>query len=94
VTTSQPHHTGPQAALAALGAQLGRDDFDTMLNGDDGPPVLIVASRHAQLSEHIYADGQCYWWPWGQPIASAGNPKAAAAKISYLLSAAPGHAHG
>ena len=81
----------PEAALAALADELDQRDFVvTLTPGDGGRPRLTVLSRHAQLAEDIYADARSYWWPWAQPIAAVGNPKAAATKISHVLRAAPG----
>lgn len=85
---------GPQAALANLAAEFNDQDFDITLNpAEEYPPSMTVSNRHAQLSETIYADEQSFWWPWAQPIAALGNPKAAATKISYVLAAAPGTSH-
>lgn len=51
------HPDGPQAALANLAAEFSDQDFDVTLNpADEEPPSMTVASRHAQLSETIYAD--------------------------------------
>jgi hypothetical protein len=109
VTTSQPHHTSdharpgptarhpasPKAALEALGAAPNSRDFTTTLNSDDGqPPRLMVASRHAQLAEDIFADNHFYYWPGGQRIAAVGNPHAAASKVAAVLAATPEPAHG
>lgn len=88
-------HTSAEAALSQLAATLDPGHYTAELVTDCGPvPYLLVASRHAQLSECVYADGQSYRWPWGQPIAAIGNPKAAAGKISYVLAATPEPAHG
>jgi hypothetical protein len=83
-----------RAALEQLAAELGSGDHDAELVTDDGPvPYLAVSHRHARLRESIYADDRSYFWPWGQPIAAIGNPRAAAEKVRYVL-AAPGHSHG
>lgn len=87
--------SGAKAALEALAAALDPGDHTAELVTGDGPcPYLLVASRHAQLNETICADDDCYWWPWGQPIAAVTNPQAAAAKISYVLAATPTRSHG
>jgi hypothetical protein len=85
-----------EAALEALAAELDRRDFATTLTPGEGRrPRLTVMNRHAQLTEDIYVDHRSYWWPWAQPIAAVGNPKAAATKISHVLRAAPGEpSHG
>jgi hypothetical protein len=84
-----------EAALKALDGQLDRRHYATTLHTDGGqPPRLTVTNRHAQLGEDIYADEASYWWPWGQPIAAIGNPKAAASKVAAVLAATPEPAHG
>jgi hypothetical protein len=84
-----------KCALERLAATLSKADFSaTVTGGDNGTSVLTVVNRHAQLGETIYADEHCYWWPWGQPIAAVANPQAAAAKVSYVLAAAPCDIHG
>jgi hypothetical protein len=83
-----------QAALERLAVELDSPGHAAELVTEDGPvPYLSVYNRHAQLGEAVYADDQSYWWPWGQPIAAIGNPKAAADKVRYVLAAAPGHSH-
>ena len=93
--TAKPTPAGPEAArkaaLDALAAALDPRDFTATVVPDDGPvPYLTVSSRHAQLGEDVFADGQFYRWPWGQPIAAVGNPQAAATKVSHVLAAVPG----
>jgi hypothetical protein len=91
-STSASTPTTPNAALEALDAELDRDDYDTQMGGSDGDlACMTVASRHAGLSEEVYCDGRSYFWKWGQTIAAVDNPKAAAAKVSYFLSAGPRH---
>jgi hypothetical protein len=82
-------------ALSQLAAALDPGHYTTELVTSDGPvPYLLVASRHAQLSEAVYADHEFYRWPWGQPIAAIGNPQAAASKVATVLAATPQSAHG
>lgn len=90
--TGMTHADPRAAALKDLDAELDRRDYATTLYCGEVPRLAIV-NRHAQLAEDVYADGESYFWPWGQPIAAIGNPKAAADKISYVL-AAPGNPHG
>lgn len=85
--------TTSRAALEALKAMLDSRDHTAELAWDGTVPYLAVANRHVQLREAVYADDRSYWWPWGQPIAAVGNPKAAADKIRYVLAATPGPAH-
>lgn len=85
----------PGEALERLAAALDSRDYTAKVMADEsGRPYLAVSSRHAQLSEVIYANANSYWWPWGQPIAAVGNPQAAASKISHVLAATPEPAHG
>jgi hypothetical protein len=92
---AQPPARPPIAALNQLAAALDRDHYTAEVVTDDGPvPYLLVASRHAQLSEAVYADHQFYRWPWGQPVAAVGNPRAAASKVAAVLAATPEPAHG
>jgi hypothetical protein len=88
-------HASTEAALNKLAVTLDPDHYSAELVTDDGPvPYLLVANRHAQLSEAVYADDRFYRWSWGQPIAAVGNPRAAAEKVSYVLAAAPEPARG
>jgi hypothetical protein len=90
-----PSSHDPSAALMALAAELDSRDYTATLVTDDGAvPYLRVSSRHAQLGEDIYVDGQFYRWPWGQPIAAIGNPQAAASKVAAVLAATPEPARG
>jgi hypothetical protein len=74
-------------ALEMLAAALGSRDFATVLvTGPGRVPCLTVASRHAPLSEDIYAD-RFYRWSWAEPICAAGDPLTAAAQISLVLRA-------
>jgi hypothetical protein len=87
-------HADPRAtALEALDAELDRRDYATTLV-NDGTPCLTITNRHAQLAEDVYTDGESYLWPWGQRIAAVGNPKAAAAKVSYVLGTGASMCHG
>jgi hypothetical protein len=87
---SADQHGGPRAALIALAAALDPGAYTAELVTDDGPGCcLLVASRHAQLSETIHVNGQFYLWPWGQQIAALTSPQAAASKVAAVLAAAP-----
>jgi hypothetical protein len=85
----------PQAALERLAAAFDRQDFAVTLTGEDGGPVMLtVTSLHCPLSENVLADGQCYWFAWGEPIGPVNDPAAAAAKLAYVLHATPEPTHG
>lgn len=78
-----------RAALERLAAALNRRDFaTTLVTGHGRPPRLTVTSRHAPLSEEIWADSHAYRWSWAEPIAGVSDPLAAAAKITSMLHAA------
>ena len=80
----------PRSALVRLAAALDpRDHSTTLTNGPGRPPRLTVASRHAQLAEDIYADGDSYFWSWAERLGPVGDPAAAARKITTVLRAAP-----
>jgi hypothetical protein len=84
-----------QRLLRWLAAGLDPDHYTAELVSDDGPvPYLLVASRHAQFGEAVYADDRSYLWPWGQPIAAIGNPQAAASKVAAVLAVTPEPARG
>ncbi len=87
--------TAAQAALDALAAALDPSNFaTTLVTGPGRTPHLAVSSRHAQLSEDIYADDQSYWWPWSERITAIDDPLTAAQKVADVLRTAPEPAHG
>lgn len=81
-------------ALQALKDILERDFTVILVTSENRIPHLTISSCHAQLGEDVYADYRYYWWPWGQPIAAANNPQAAATRISHVLSTIPEPTHG
>jgi hypothetical protein len=87
-TPSQPD--GPKAALERLAAALDPRDHATTLVVDPGQmPYLTVASRHAGLTEDVYADQRSFWWSWAEPICAVDDALTAAQKITSVLRPAP-----
>lgn len=87
--TQDPAGFGPQAALECLAAALDSGDYATTLTTGPGRLHLSVTNRHAQIGDDIWADNRAYWWSWGEWIAPAGDPAAAARRISVVLRALP-----
>lgn len=77
--------------LNRLADELDNGQFVVRLAGGATRPCLRVANQEIpQLSERVFcyqaADGSwCYWWPWGQPIGSADDLQAVAAKVMTVL---------
>jgi hypothetical protein len=90
MTISQPTGGGGRrAALERLAAALSQRDFaTTLVTGGGRAPRLTVTSRHAPLSEEIWADCGAYRWSWAEPIGDVGDPLAAAQKIANVLQVA------
>jgi len=82
------------AALERLAAALG-SGFSTILVHRAGRrPHLTVVDRHTQAATEVYADEHGrYLWPWAEPVAITGDPRAAARCITTVLRPTPGPGH-
>jgi len=81
------------AALQRLDAALDPADYATTLTTSPGRACLSVTSRHAQISDVIWADHRAYYYSWGEWIAPISDPATAARMISTVLRAVPQPAH-
>ena len=82
-----------QAALECLADALDPADYATTLTTSPGRACLSVTSRHAQISDVIWADHRAYYYSWGEWIAPISDPATAARMISTVLRALPQPAH-
>jgi hypothetical protein len=80
-------------ALRRLADALDPADYATTLTTSPGRACLSVTSRHAQISDVIFADHRAYYWSWGEWIAPVSDPATAARMISTVLRALPQPAH-
>ena len=83
---SGPGGTAAQDALERLAAALDpRDHVTTLVTGQGQAPHLMIASRHADLAEDVYADHRSFWWSWAEPICAVDDALTAAQKITSVL---------
>jgi len=82
---------GAVAALVRLDTALDAREFaTTLVIGDGCRPCLTVASRWTTAAEHLFADGERFWWAWGQPVCTVEDPLTAAYRVTAMLRATPG----
>jgi hypothetical protein len=83
-------HTAAASALECLAAELDPSAFATTLVAGQGrAPCLTVASRNAQLAEHIYVQDGWFWWSWAERVAPVTEVSTAAAKVAGVLRLIP-----
>jgi hypothetical protein len=75
------------AELEKLAAQLdGKTYAVSLVTGDGRRPGLHISNRDAsQLAEHVYSDGEHFYWGWAERIAPIGDLAAAATAIDRVL---------
>jgi hypothetical protein len=80
-----------QADLETLGTELSALGCKTILiTGDDRLPCLHVLNPQApDISKHIYAQAEFFWWLPAQPIGPRTAIAATASLIADALSIAP-----
>jgi hypothetical protein len=81
--------TGCGAALEALAAKLGRDQWVTVLTvrGPGHTPRLHIINRSVpDLASDVYAEADWYWWPHAERIARTADPATAAGIMAQALS--------
>lgn len=84
-------NSGDQSAhLRELAEALIRREFTASVVAGRRPALKVANPDTPTLSERVLcgpaADGSlCFWWPWGQPIASVDDVEAAAGRIMHVL---------
>lgn len=73
--------------LEKLAAELdGQAYAVTLVKGDRRRPRLHITNRKAAgIAEHVYSDGESYWWGWAERIGPVADVAGAAAAIANVL---------
>ena|SRR6266516_1336177 len=85
--TSPRDRAHETAALESLAGLLDREKYLISLVTNPGRrPCMCVSNRHHNaLTEWIYAEGEWYWWSWGDRIGTVDDLDHVAAVVTNVL---------